>query len=117
MHKPPPEEDLSHSQITEIIFIATQLSTVKVSTTNMDRLHQRLTHQLLRGSSLLSRPSTLKLVSLLLGQRTSLVPRLSPRPDENLFVGARGEPENKVSRQLGTRLAEDWESGQQRKKH
>ena len=70
---PPLEEDLSCSRITEIIFIlATRLSTVKVSTANANRPHQRWTRQVLRGSALLSRPSTLKLVSLPLASGASL---------------------------------------------
>ena len=72
-HKSPPEEDLSRSRITEIVFIlATRPSTVKVSTANANRPHQRWTRQLLRGSALLSRPSTLKLVSLPLASGASL---------------------------------------------
>ena len=50
----------------------TQLSTVKLSTTNADRLQHRWTRQLLRGSALLPRPSTLKLTSLLLASEASL---------------------------------------------
>ena len=53
----------------------TQLSTVKLSTTNTDRLQHRWTRQLLRGSALLLRPSTLKLTSLLLASEAS--PRLA----------------------------------------
>ena len=34
----------------------TRLSTIEVSTANTDCPHQRLTHQLLHGSALLSRP-------------------------------------------------------------
>ena len=41
-------------------------------TTNADRLQHRWTHQLLRGSALLPRPSTLKLTSLLLASEASL---------------------------------------------
>ena len=73
VHKPPPEEDLSRSRITEIIFIyAIRLSTIKVSTANKNRPHQRWTRQLLHGSTLLSHPSTLKLVSLPLASGASL---------------------------------------------
>ena len=50
----------------------TQLSTVKLSTTNADRLQHRWTRQLLRGSAVLPRPSTLKLTSLLLASEASL---------------------------------------------
>ena len=50
----------------------TQLSTVKLSTTNADRLQYRWTRQLLRESALLPRPSTLKLTSLLLASEASL---------------------------------------------
>ena len=49
-----------------------QLSTVKLSTTNADRLQHRWTRQLLRGSALLPRPSTLKFTSLLLASEASL---------------------------------------------
>ena len=45
--------------------LGTRLSTVKLSTTNADRLQHRWTRQLLHGSALLPRPSTLKLTSLL----------------------------------------------------
>ena len=48
------------------------MSTVKLSTVNADRPQQRWTRQLLRGSILLPRPSTLKLVSLPLASVTSL---------------------------------------------
>ena len=51
---------------------ATRLSTVKLSTANVDRLQQRWTHQLLRGSALLPRPSTLKLAILPLTSGASL---------------------------------------------
>ena len=57
----PPAEDLSRSQITDYFYLS---HSVKVSTANADSPHQRWTRQLLRGSALLSHPSTLKLVSL-----------------------------------------------------
>ena len=58
---------------------------LKVSTANTDRPHQRWTRQLLRGSALLSRPSTLKLVSLLLalGAFLRLALGLHPPTDNN----------------------------------
>ena len=59
---------------------ATRLSTVKVSTVNADRPQQRWTRQLLRGSGLLSRPSTLKLASLPLASGASLHLALCARP-------------------------------------
>ena len=43
-----------------------------------------------------------------------MFPGSPPRPDEKSFVRARGESENEASRGLGTRPAEEWESGQQR---
>ena len=52
--------------------IATRLSTVKLSTANADRPQQRWTRQLLCGSALLPRPSTLKLASLPLASVASL---------------------------------------------
>ena len=58
----------------------TQLSTVKLSTTNADRLQHRWTRQLLRGSALLSRPSTLKLTNLLLALEASLRLALRAQP-------------------------------------
>ena len=58
----------------------TQLSTVKMSTTNADRLQHRWTRQLLRGSALLPRPSTLKLTSLLLASEASLRLALRAQP-------------------------------------
>ena len=48
------------------------------------------------------------------GRGLALFPGSPPRPDKKSFVRARGESENEASRGLGTRLAEDWESGQQR---
>ena len=54
------------------LFYAILLSAVKVSIEKADSPHQRWIHQLLRGSALLSRPSTLKFVSLPLASGTSL---------------------------------------------
>ena len=93
MHKPPPPSFL-HSQVqgirggmaapersqhpqnrstpSQVYTTHDQLSTVKLSTTNADRLQHRWTRQLLRGSALLPRPSTLKLTSLLLASEASL---------------------------------------------
>ena len=57
---------------------------------NMNHPHQRWTRQLLRGSVLLSRPSTLKLVSLPLVSKASL--RLALGPDnEVMLYGTRRE--------------------------
>ena len=52
--------------------LSPQLSTVKVSTTNSECPHQCWTCQLLCRSSLLPRPSTLKLISLPLVSGASL---------------------------------------------
>ena len=51
---------------------ATRLSTVKLSTANADRPQQRWTRQLLRGSELLPRPSTVKLAIFPLASAASL---------------------------------------------
>ena len=52
-------------------------------TANTDRLHQRWTRQLLRGSALLPRFSTLKLVRLPLASGASLRLALGPTPTDN----------------------------------
>ena len=58
-----------------------------VSTTNADHPQQRWIRQLLRGSALLPRPSTLKFVSLLLARREHLSASrstLSPPPHQKV---------------------------------
>ena len=57
-----------------------QNRSVKLSTTNADRLQHRWTRQLLRGSALLPCPSTLKLTSLLLASGASLRLALQAQP-------------------------------------
>ena len=55
-HQSSPEEDSSQVKILRLKFIkVTRLTTAKVSTANADRLQQRWTCQLLRGSAQLSR--------------------------------------------------------------
>ena len=49
----------------------------------MDRPHQEQTHQLLHGSALLLRPSTLKFVNILLALEASLRLALGPTPTNN----------------------------------
>ena len=69
---------------------ATRLSTVKVSTANANRPHQRWTRQLLRGSALLPRPSTLKLFSLPVASGASFRLALDPHPPPTMkscFIG------------------------------
>ena len=65
------------------------LTTVKLSTANVDRLQQRWARQLLRKSVLLPRASTLKLASLPLASGASLSLAFyawSPLPHHPLFV-------------------------------
>ena len=78
----PQEEDSSRSG--NIDNLSYPLSTVKVSTTNMDCLHQRWARQLLCGSTLVPHPSTLKLVSLPLVSGASLRLALGPHPPQTM---------------------------------
>ena len=74
----------------------TQLSTVKLSTTNADRLQHRWTRQLLRGSALLPRPSTLKLTSLLLASEASLTSRSTLGDASRFTLSPRSPPSLKL---------------------
>ena len=61
-----------------------------MSTANANRLHQRWTHQLLRGSTLLPRPSMLKLFSLPAASGASFRLALGPHPPPTMrscFIG------------------------------
>ena len=85
---PPPASKLLHSQVQGLRggMAAPEQSqhpqnrSVKLSTTNADRLQHRWTRQLLRGSAQLPRPSTLKLTSLLLASGASLHLALRAQP-------------------------------------
>ena len=61
-----------------------------MSTANANRPHQRWTRQLLRGSALLPRPSTLKLFSLPVASGASFRLALGPHPPPTMrsfFIG------------------------------
>ena len=61
-----------------------------MSTANANRLHQRWTRQLLRGSTLLPRPSMLKLFSLPVASGASFRLALGPHPPPTMrscFIG------------------------------
>ena len=90
----PPASKLLHSQVQGLRggMAAPERSqhpqnlSVKMSTTNADRLQHRWTRQLLRGSALLPRPSTLKLTSLLLASGASLRLALRAQPPLSYIV-------------------------------
>ena len=91
---PPPPPKKTHPAVEILrLFVftyATWLSTVKVSTANANRLHQRWTRQLLRGSTLLPRPSMLKLFSLPVASGASFRLALGPHPPPTMgscFIG------------------------------